>query len=130
MSQLKLVSVHSLGHTALWYSLWSGYHHSAVNHCTEDYFAQLFWHFMRFPRALAVAAGPGLQPVWLGGGRAVEGESFLLSCHLLCYQDWLLCLMTYYYACSDVAGADASVDAGLHNFLWAYHAMYGEVSLG
>jgi hypothetical protein len=132
MSQFKLVSVHSLGQTALWHNLWGGYHHSAVNHCVEDYFARLFWHLMRSPRALAVAGQAGaraLRPLWVGGGRVV-GESFLLSCHMLCYQDWLLCLVTYYYACSDAQRAGGTVNAGLHNFLWAYHAMYGEVAMG
>lgn len=82
------------------------------------------------PRALAVGGGSrGLRPLWVGGGRPV-GESFLLSCHLLYYQDWLLCLMTYYYACSDLHRAAGALNGGLHNFLWAYHAMHGEVALG
>ena len=133
MSQLKLVSVHSLGQSSLWHNVWSGYHHAAVGHCTEDYFVALFWHLMRFPRGLAVTpvqAGTALRPMWVGGPSSAAGESFLLSCHLLHYQDWLLCLVTYYFVRSDSQRAAASTNAGLHNFLWAYHAMYGEVALG
>jgi hypothetical protein len=59
MSQFKLVSVHSLGRGVLWHHLWGGYHHTAVSHCTEDYFVRLFGHFMRFPRVLIVSSSQG-----------------------------------------------------------------------
>jgi hypothetical protein len=120
MGQFKLVSVHTLGQGVLWHGLWGGYHHAAVSHCTEDYLVRLFWHFMRFPHKLAVASsadGTELRPLWGGRSRPGRSGSFLLSCHLLCYQDWLLCFMTYAYTRGGRPRARRSHSRGLHNFL-------------
>jgi hypothetical protein len=130
MSQFKLVSVHSLGRGVLWHNLWGAHHRAVPHHCTEDYFVRLFWHFMRFPRGLgAVRALGGLRPVW-GNSPARAGESFLLSCHLLCYQDWLLCFMTYLYARGESARVASPSTGGLHNFLWACSVYHGGPAAG
>lgn len=89
MSQFKLVSVHSLGRGVLWHSLWAGHRHALADTCVEDYFVQLFRHFMRAPCELAGArpcSTGGLYLVRRGGAPALS-ESLLLSCHLLYYQD-------------------------------------------
>lgn len=133
MSQFKLVSVHSLGRGVLWHNLWGGHHHAMAGYCTEDYFVRLFWHFMRFPRGPVAVRGPGvwaLRPVWGGSGHVADGESFLLSCHLLYYQDWLLCFMTYLYARGEPARVAGPVEGGLHNFLWACHVHHGGLVVG
>jgi len=132
MSQFKLVSVHTLGRTALWHNVWSEYHHAATSGRSEDYFVRVFWHFMRVSRSISAqprVVGRGWRPVWGAASPLREGESFLLSCHLLYYQDWVLCFMTYYYARSDELRASRAASSGLHNFLWAYNACLGDLAV-
>lgn len=94
---------------------------------------QLFWHFMRVSRVLRPEPRGvlgGVRPLWRAVTPSQEGENFLLSCHLLYYQDWLLCFMTYYYAQgAGHPGAGGAPSSGLHNFLWLYHAYHGESAL-
>lgn len=77
------------------------------------------------------AVGQGaLRPLWGGGGLVRVDESFLLSCHLLYYQDWLLCFMTYLYARGAGADLGGTRGRGLHSFLWACHSLHSGLVLG